>query len=153
MWKVYKFVPLVELHPDEDAMIVFSLVIFNHRPDHSPKPNISICASWHGLEPYILSVPVVHAHACTCIVRISTHKHARICFSTFTRILTYPYKLATYTLTIRYLRRFWGPAVARRFECTPNGAHKADLWRYAILYERGGVYVAPPASSWIFVLL
>lgn len=30
---------------------------------------------------------------------------------------------------LRYLRRYFGRRVARRFECTPNGAHRADLFR------------------------
>eukprot|EP00038_Savillea_parva_P008268 m.175840 g.175840 ORF g.175840 m.175840 type:complete len:501 (+) comp14058_c0_seq1:253-1755(+) len=42
---------------------------------------------------------------------------------------------------MEYLRRWYGPRVARRFECTPNGAHRADLFRYALLYHRGGVYM------------
>jgi hypothetical protein len=38
-----------------------------------------------------------------------------------------------------YLNMVWGPLVARRFDCMPDGAQKAELWRFALLYERGGV--------------
>jgi len=42
---------------------------------------------------------------------------------------------------IRYLRKWYGRDVVRRFLCTENGAHRADLFRYALLYHRGGVYL------------
>ena len=38
-----------------------------------------------------------------------------------------------------FLRRHVGEAAVQKFALL-KGAHKSDLWRYALLYELGGVY-------------
>ena len=42
---------------------------------------------------------------------------------------------------LEFLRQEFEPYVAQAFLDLREGAHKADLWRYAILYKRGGVYL------------
>jgi hypothetical protein len=37
--------------------------------------------------------------------------------------------------------REFGSNLHELFESLPSGPHKADLWRYAILYEKGGLYL------------
>ena len=73
-------------------------------------------------------------------------------------------------MCVQFLRDEFGPTVADAFRNLRKGAHKADLWRYAILYKRGGVYLdiksglyepllplieslnAHPKFSWLAVL-
>jgi mannosyltransferase OCH1-like enzyme len=42
---------------------------------------------------------------------------------------------------IEYLSRHYGPEVLRCWKRQEKGAHKADLFRYAVLYREGGVYL------------
>ena len=45
------------------------------------------------------------------------------------------------TAAYHYLTSTWGPAVAEKWVRIGNRAHKADLWRYCVLYKEGGVYM------------
>ena len=41
----------------------------------------------------------------------------------------------------RWLGREFGPAMLERFHALSHPAHRIDLWRYALLWMRGGVYL------------
>ena len=41
----------------------------------------------------------------------------------------------------RYLREHFDPAVLARYHGLKRGAHRADLWRYCVLWREGGVYL------------
>ena len=40
-----------------------------------------------------------------------------------------------------FIRSAFDEKVLKAFQCLKPGAYKADLWRYCILYEKGGVYM------------
>lgn len=40
----------------------------------------------------------------------------------------------------RFIQANYGPEVVSAFDSLRPGAYKSDLWRYCILYKRGGVY-------------
>jgi mannosyltransferase OCH1-like enzyme len=42
---------------------------------------------------------------------------------------------------LAYLRRHFGPQHEKRFLTMEMGAHKADLWRYCVLFKEGGIYM------------
>ncbi len=42
---------------------------------------------------------------------------------------------------LRFLQEEFEPEVAAAFEALNPGAYKCDLWRYCILYKRGGIYL------------
>lgn len=41
----------------------------------------------------------------------------------------------------RFLLQYFAPNVEQKFKALKKGAHKADLFRYAYLYIRGGIYM------------
>lgn len=43
--------------------------------------------------------------------------------------------------SLEYIRNNFEPNVANAFNCLKPGAYKSDLWRYCILYKKGGVYL------------
>lgn len=42
---------------------------------------------------------------------------------------------------IRFIHKEWGDALTAKFMSCHHGAHKADIWRYCILYKYGGLYL------------
>ena len=42
---------------------------------------------------------------------------------------------------INFLEKFYGKEYVDKFNGFKSGAHKADLWRYCVLYIYGGVYI------------
>lgn len=42
---------------------------------------------------------------------------------------------------LRFIREEFEPEVGDAFEALNPGAYKCDLWRYCILYKRGGIYL------------
>lgn len=40
-----------------------------------------------------------------------------------------------------FLLKYWGEKILMRFNSLKQGAHKMDLWRYCMLYLRGGIYL------------
>lgn len=42
---------------------------------------------------------------------------------------------------IQYLQKHFGKKHVQRFHQLPTGAHKADLFRYCLLYKEGGIYM------------
>jgi len=42
---------------------------------------------------------------------------------------------------IKFIQENYEPNVANAFRCLKPGAFKSDLWRYCILYKKGGVYI------------
>jgi hypothetical protein len=42
---------------------------------------------------------------------------------------------------IEFIESNYEPNVGRAFRCLKAGAYKSDLWRYCILYKRGGIYI------------
>jgi mannosyltransferase OCH1-like enzyme len=43
--------------------------------------------------------------------------------------------------SLEYIRNNFEPNVLNAFNCLKPGAYKSDLWRYCILYKKGGVYL------------
>lgn len=56
---------------------------------------------------------------------------------------------------VRYLTDHFDPKIIERYNAITQGAHRADLWRYCVLYREGGVYIdiktvlTRPLSSFI----
>jgi len=42
---------------------------------------------------------------------------------------------------IKFIEDNYEPNVAKAFRCLKPGAYKSDLWRYCILYKKGGIYI------------
>jgi mannosyltransferase OCH1-like enzyme len=42
---------------------------------------------------------------------------------------------------IEFIESNYEPNVGKAFRCLKAGAYKSDLWRYCILYKRGGIYI------------
>lgn len=40
-----------------------------------------------------------------------------------------------------YIRRWFDASLLRRYQSLKRGAHRADLWRYCVLYREGGLYM------------
>ena len=40
-----------------------------------------------------------------------------------------------------YLRTYFEPSVIQRYYLLNSGAHRADLWRYCVLWREGGLYM------------
>ena len=53
----------------------------------------------------------------------------------------YTFSIYDNTDCIKFLETFYSRKVVRRFNALQEGAHKADLFRYAYLYIYGGVYL------------
>ena len=53
----------------------------------------------------------------------------------------YEYKIYNDKACIEYLEKHYGKKLVKLFNTLKAGAHKADLFRYAILYKEGGVYL------------
>lgn len=53
------------------------------------------------------------------------------------------YKRFLYSDTecLRFIHEEWGDTLATKFLRCTYGAHKADIWRYCILYKYGGLYM------------
>lgn len=53
----------------------------------------------------------------------------------------FDYELHTDDDCRAFIQATFGDEVVKAFDCLKPGAYKSDLWRYCILYERGGVYL------------
>lgn len=53
----------------------------------------------------------------------------------------YSYEVWDYEQCSNYLRYHWGNQFYHIFNNLSVPAHKADFWRYCILYDRGGIYM------------
>ena len=53
----------------------------------------------------------------------------------------YKYNFYDDKMCIDFLKKNYGLGVANKFISCKKGAHKADLWRYCVLYKFGGVYI------------
>ena len=53
----------------------------------------------------------------------------------------FTYKCHTHSDMRSYLQEVWGDDVLALFDSYEKIPHKVDLWRYCILYERGGIYM------------
>lgn len=42
---------------------------------------------------------------------------------------------------VRYLTDHFDPSIIERYNQITQGAHRADLWRYCVLYREGGLYI------------
>ena len=42
---------------------------------------------------------------------------------------------------LQFLEEFFDKEVSQAFKLLKKGAHRADLWRYAVLYKKGGIYM------------
>ena len=53
----------------------------------------------------------------------------------------YEYKIYNDQDCINYLKKHYNNEYVKKFKSFKNGCHKADLFRYAILYKEGGIYL------------
>ena len=53
----------------------------------------------------------------------------------------YEYKIYNDQACINYLEKNYGKYYVKLFNTLKRGAHRADLFRYAILYKEGGIYL------------
>ena len=51
------------------------------------------------------------------------------------------YKLFSITEMQNYLEKNWGTKFVELFKSYKKIAHRVDLWRYCILYQKGGIYM------------
>ena len=53
----------------------------------------------------------------------------------------YDYNFFDDNKCIQFLEENYGENLVNKFKSCKKGAHKADLWRYCVLYKFGGVYI------------
>lgn len=77
-------------------------------------------------------------------IYMTYHNKSKIPKKVFIAIKKYApnYKIHVYDDTdcVNFINKYFGPKLVKRFNNFKCGAHKADLFRYCILYIKGGIY-------------
>lgn len=53
----------------------------------------------------------------------------------------FDYSFNTDEICRQFIVDYYEPEVVKAFDCLRPGAFKSDLWRYCVLYKKGGVYI------------
>ena len=94
-----------------------------------------------------LSLSVGHGSLTPRVVYVTYHNRSAIPSTVIRRLaaFTQGYRVVFYDdkASLSFLSHQYGRRVAEKYDAL-EGAHKADLWRYCMLYSNGGVYVCRP---------